>query len=64
MLPATLDAHGMLAKMVARIKQKAKECTNPTADEEKDAMSFIVAKHRALVNSSFGLNGFVHEMLR
>lgn len=49
--------------MIAEIKDKARECTNPSAQEEKKAVTFLIKKHLQLVGTRCDPQGHMYNNL-
>ena len=48
---------------MSNVLQKANECSNPTADDEAEAVKLLLRKHKRLVRTPFDPKGKVCEML-
>ena len=52
-----------VGRMMAKILEKANECTNPTAADQAEAIKLLLKKHKRLVNTRLDPHGHVCEQL-
>ena len=48
-----------VGEAIAKLKERARECTNPSADDQLDAMNLLLAKHQSLTTTDYDPNGLV-----